>query len=48
MSASKWVIGVIVNLVWMIPFFAMVITVAALQTFEAGQNLEQPFPEIFY
>ncbi|RNC81918.1 MAG: hypothetical protein ED559_09075 [Phycisphaera sp.] len=45
-STSIRVFGVTVFLVWMIPFFAMVIMVAAFEAFEAGLYLGQPFPPV--
>lgn len=45
-SASVRVFGVVVFLLWMIPFFTMVIMFAAFEAFEAGLYVGQPFPPV--
>ena len=45
-STSVRVFGVMVFLIWMIPFFAMVILLAAFEAFEAGMYTGQPFPPV--
>jgi hypothetical protein len=44
--ASIRVFGVAVFLLWMIPFFVMVIMFAAFEAFEAGLYVGQPFPPV--
>ena len=45
-SSSIRVFGVVVFLIWMVPFFAMVILLAAFEAFEAGMFTGQPFPPV--
>lgn len=45
-STSLRVFGVLVFLLWMIPFFAMVITLSAFEELEAGLYIGQPFPPV--
>lgn len=45
-STSTRVFGVCVFVLWMIPFFSMVILFAAFEAFEAGMYIGQPFPPV--
>jgi len=45
-SASIRVFGVVVFVLWVIPFFTMIILMAAFEAFRAGLYVGQPFPPV--